>query len=357
MADQTVDPRLYEPSGVDGKSVLITGGTGSFGKRFLRTVLERCRPARVIVFSRDELKQSEMAERFSPADHPALRYFLGDVRDRDRLEMALQGVDIVVHAAALKQVPAAEYNPFECIRTNVLGAENVVQAAIRVGVKKVIALSTDKAVNPINLYGASKLAADKIFVAANHLSGESGPRFSVVRYGNVVGSRGSVVPFFQKLIRQGATYLPITDPEMTRFWITLQHSAEFVLSSIGSMTGGEIFVPKIPSMRVAAMARAMAPDLPHRIVGIRPGEKLHEALITEDDARHTAEFKDRFMIIPNIRFWKNDAFDRLERVTPGFTYTSNNNPVTLDAARFLTLLSETVTENVEDPQVGAAQGA
>jgi UDP-N-acetylglucosamine 4,6-dehydratase len=359
MVHRTADLLPGESSGLNGKSVLVTGGTGSFGRRFVKTVLERCKPARVIVFSRDELKQSEMAERLSPANHQALRYFLGDVRDRDRLEMALRGVDVIVHSAALKQVPAAEYNPFECIHTNVLGAENVVQAAIRAGVKKVIALSSDKAVNPINLYGASKLAADKIFVAANHLSGEGGPRFSIVRYGNVLGSRGSVVPFFQKLIRQGATSLPITHPEMTRFWITLQHGVEFVLSTIPAMNGGEIFVPKIPSMRLVAVARAMAPDLPHTIVGIRPGEKVHESLITEDDARNTTDFGDRFVIVPSIRFWKNDVFEKFDRVAQGFTYTSNNNPVTLDAAGFLRLLSETVGESgadAEDPPVRTEQG-
>ncbi len=348
MAHRTVDPVLPQPNGLNGKSVLVTGGTGSFGRRFVRTVLEQCRPSRVVVFSRDELKQSEMAERLSPTDYPTLRYFLGDVRDRDRLEMALRGVDIVVHAAALKQVPAAEYNPFECIHTNVLGAENVVQAAIRVGVEKVIALSTDKAVNPINLYGASKLAADKIFVAANNLSGDGGPRFSVVRYGNVIGSRGSVVPLFQRLIRQRATSLPITHPEMSRFWITLQRGVDLVLSSIESMTGGEIFVPRIPSMRVAAIARAMAPHLPHTIVGIRPGEKVHEALVTGDDARNTVALDDRFVILPSIRFWRNDTFDKLDRVAPTFTYTSDNNPVTLDAEGFLALLSETGGEDATE---------
>jgi UDP-N-acetylglucosamine 4,6-dehydratase len=341
MANRTLD--IESPSNdLNGKSVLVTGGTGSFGKRFVKTVLERYTPTRLIVFSRDELKQSEMAEDLSTVNHPSLRYFLGDVRDRDRLEMALRGVDTVVHAAALKQVPAAEYNPFECIHTNVLGAENLVQAAIRVGVRKVIALSTDKAVNPINLYGASKLAADKIFVAANHLSGHDGPRFSVVRYGNVLGSRGSVVPLFYKLIRQRAASLPITHPDMTRFWITLQQGVDFVLSSIASMTGGEIFVPRVPSMKVAAIATAMAPDLPQTIVGIRPGEKVHEALVMEDDARNTVARADRFVILPSIRFWENHFFDSLERVPPGFTYTSDNNPDTLDAEAFLALWSQTV---------------
>ena len=320
--------------------MLVTGGTGSFGNRFVRTVLARCKPRRLIVYSRDELKQSEMADLLSIQDYPVLRYFLGDVRDRDRLEMALRGVDIVVHAAALKQVPAAEYNPFECIHTNVLGAENVVQAAIRVGAKQVIALSTDKAVNPINLYGASKLAADKIFVAANHLSGKDGPRFSVVRYGNVLGSRGSVVPFFQKLITERAKALPITHPEMTRFWITLQQGVDFVLSSMTSMAGGEIFIPKIPSTRIIDIAEALAPELPRKIVGIRPGEKLHETLITEDDAPSTVELQDRFVILPSIRFWKNKSFDDLARVPPRFTYTSDKNPHRLDRMGFLALLAE-----------------
>lgn len=325
---------------LNDSSILVTGGTGSFGRRFVQTVLEQSKPRRVVVFSRDELKQSEMAERLSPTDYPALRYFLGDVRDQERLEMALRGIDIVIHAAALKQVPAAEYNPFECIHTNVLGAENVVRAAIRGGVKKVIALSSDKAAHPVNLYGASKLASDKIFVAANHLSGQSGPRFSVVRYGNVLGSRGSVVPFFQKLICEKAEALPITHPEMTRFWITLQQGVNFVLSSISAMQGGEIFIPKIPSMRVVDIARALAPALPQTLVGIRPGEKVHEVLITEDDARNTAELEDRFVILPSIRFWKNEWFDRAPKVPPKFTYTSDQNPFKLDRDGFLSLLAE-----------------
>jgi len=306
----------------------------------VRTALERFQPKRLIVYSRDELKQSEMSEVFSNRQYPAMRYFLGDVRDRDRLEMALQGVDLVVHAAALKQVPAAEYNPFECIHTNVFGAENVVRASIRAGVARVIALSTDKAVNPVNLYGASKLASDKIFVAANNLSGEDGPRFSVVRYGNVLGSRGSVVPFFLKLIREQADSLPITDPEMTRFWITLQESVDFVLSSAASMKGGEIFVPKIFSMKMVDVAKALAPHLPQRIVGIRPGEKLHEALITEDDARSTVELDDRFIILPTIKFWGNGSFENLPRVAEGFTYTSDKNPRRLEIEGFLKMMAD-----------------
>lgn len=325
---------------IEGQSILVTGGTGSFGRRFVRTVLDGFRPRRLIVFSRDELKQSEMGEDLSTRDYPALRYFLGDIRDRDRLEMAFQGVDLVIHAAALKQVPAAEYNPFECIHTNVLGAENIVRAAIRTKVKKIVALSTDKAVNPINLYGASKLAADKIFVAANNLSGEGGPRFSVVRYGNVLGSRGSVIPFFRKLIRQKAKTLPITHPDMTRFWMTLQHSVDFVLSCVTEMKGGEIFVPKIHSMRLVDLATALAPDLPHTIVGIRPGEKLHEALITEDDARNTFERADRFIILPGIQFWGKDSFETENRLPQGFRYTSDTNPSQLTVEAFLKLTSE-----------------
>jgi UDP-N-acetylglucosamine 4,6-dehydratase len=340
MFENALNKAPVDPEEFRGRSILVTGGTGSFGKQFVKTVLARFNPKRLIVFSRDELKQSEMAESFSTARHPNLRYFLGDVRDRDRLEMALRGVEIVVHAAALKQVPAAEYNPFECIHTNVLGAENVVQAAIRVGVKKIVALSTDKAVNPINLYGASKLAADKIFVAGNNLSGESGSHFSVVRYGNVLGSRGSVVPLFHKLIREGAASLPITHPEMTRFWITLQQGVDFVLQSITSMSGGEIFVPKIPSMRVIDVARSMAPDLPHKIVGIRPGEKVHEALITEDDARGTVDLGDHFVIVPSIRFWTNEKFDTFKRVPAKFTYTSDKNPLQLDVEAFRSLLQQ-----------------
>jgi len=324
---------------IDGKSVLVTGGTGSLGKRFVRTVLERFRPKRVIVFSRDELKQSEMAGQLPDSRYPAIRYVLGDVRDRGCLEMAFQGVDIVVHAAALKQVPAAEYNPFECIQTNVLGAENVVRAAVRAGVSRVVALSTDKAVNPVSVYGASKLAADKIFVAANNIRGEDGPRFSIVRYGNVLGSTGSVIPFFLKLIRQKAAYLPLTDPAMTRFWIPLGQSAEFVLSCLEMMSGGEIFVPKIFSMKMADLASALAPNLPRKVVGIRPGEKLHESLIAEHEARSTAEMDDRFIILPAIKVWTDHAFDGLPRVAAGFTYTSDNDSLRLDIPAFLRMLA------------------
>ncbi|MCR6631142.1 MAG: UDP-N-acetylglucosamine 4,6-dehydratase (inverting) [Magnetospirillum sp.] len=325
---------------LDGRSLLITGGTGSFGKRFIATVLERYKPRRLIIYSRDELKQYEMAQIFDPRQHECLRYFIGDVRDATRLEMAMRDIDIVIHAAALKHVPIAEYNPSECIHTNVNGAENVVMAAIKAGVKQVVALSTDKAVNPINLYGASKLASDKIFVASNNLSGAKGCRFSVVRYGNVVGSRGSVVPLFQKLIAQGADQLPITDSRMTRFWITLQQGVDFVLSSLERMRGGEIFVPKIPSMRMVDLANAMAPGLPHHFIGIRPGEKLHEAMITEDHARDTVELPDRYVILPNSATWTNSVLvDGALPVPDGFRYASNTNDDWLDEAGLRDLIA------------------
>ena len=311
------------PIDLAGNSVLITGGTGSFGQHFVRTVLGRGRPRRLVVFSRDEVKQWEMAETLKAGDRSTLRFFIGDVRDVDRLEMAMREVDIVVHAAALKQIPTAEYNPFECIRTNVMGAENVVRAALRNRVDRVIALSTDKAVNPTNLYGASKLASDKIFIAANNLSGDIGTRFSVVRYGNVLGSRGSVVPYFRRLVREDAKSLPITELGMTRFWITLRRGVDFVLSSLAMMEGGEIFVPKIPSMKVVDLARILAPDLPHRVVGIRPGEKLHEVMITEYDARTTVELDDRYVITPAFLDGVSKDYEALggSQVAECFRYT------------------------------------
>ncbi len=315
-------------STIDGATILVTGGTGSFGRWLVRTLLERYRPAKIIVFSRDELKQYEMhAELQSEFGDRDLRFFIGDVRDAGRLEMAMRGVGYVIHAAALKQVPAAEYNPMECIRTNVHGAENVVTAALRCRVKRVVALSTDKAANPINLYGASKLASDKIFIAANNLSGDIGTRFAVVRYGNVIGSRGSVLPMFQKLLARGAVDLPITDARMTRFWITLEQGVEFVLSTLTMAQGGEIFVPKIPSMRVVDLALALAPDKPHRIVGIRPGEKLHEVMITTDDARMTLELPDRFVVQPSFSFWRGaaEAYPEARAVAEDFQYASNTN--------------------------------
>jgi UDP-N-acetylglucosamine 4,6-dehydratase len=327
---------------LNGKTVMITGGTGSFGRAFIRTVLDEFKPRKLIVFSRDELKQYEMAQAFPVERWPAMRWFIGDVRDQARLEAAMRGVDYVIHAAALKHVPIAEYNPFECIKTNVLGAENVVNAAIRSGVKRVVALSTDKAANPINLYGASKLASDKIFCAAGAMAGDSGTTFSVVRYGNVVGSRGSVVPFFQRLIAEGASELPITDERMTRFWITLPQGVDFVLSSLSLMKGGEIFVPKIPSMRTADLAKALAPQLPHRIVGIRPGEKLHEVMVPEDDARSTLELDDRYVILPSYDQARRAAQYRAAGAQPlpeGFSYSSDSNPEHLDARGLQSLLA------------------
>jgi UDP-N-acetylglucosamine 4,6-dehydratase/5-epimerase len=322
--------------------VMVTGGTGSFGHHFVKTVLRQYKPRRLIIFSRDELKQYEMQQRFSQELYPCMRYFIGDIRDRDRLEMAMSNVDYVVHAAALKQVPAAEYNPFECIRTNVLGAENLVYAALRRDVKKVIALSTDKAANPVNLYGASKLASDKIFVAANNLSGADGTRFGVVRYGNVFGSRGSVVPFFKKLAADGATELPITDARMTRFWITLTQGVNFVLSSMEMSRGGEIFVPKIPSTTITGLATLLGPELAQKIVGIRPGEKLHETMIPADDSHWTLELPDRYLILASFAAASRDAY--LNRgakpVAEGFAYSSDNNPEQLDARGLQHLLVE-----------------
>ena len=318
----------------------MTGGTGSFGKQFIKTVLERYKPSRLIVYSRDELKQFEMQQEMPQSKYTALRYFIGDVRDAGRLEMAMRGVDTVVHAAALKQVPTAEYNPFECIATNVHGAENVVNAAIKAGVKRVVALSTDKAANPINLYGASKLASDKIFIAANNLAGADGCRFSVVRYGNVIGSRGSVIPFFKKLVAEGATELPITDLRMTRFLITLQQGVNFVISSMSMMRGGEIFVPKIPSMKMTDVATAISPKAGHKVVGIRPGEKLHEVLISAEDAWYTVEMDDRFSIEPSYRYWEVERkqLPGSKPVPEEFSYTSNNNTEWMKPQELLPLL-------------------
>ncbi len=313
----------------DNKSILVTGGTGSFGKLYIRTLLKRHNPRRLVVYSRDELKQFEMQQVF---DDPRMRYFIGDVRDGERLTQAMNGIDYVIHAAALKQVPAAEYNPMECIKTNIHGAENVIKAALANNVEKVIALSTDKAANPINLYGATKLASDKLFVAANNMVGSARTRFGVVRYGNVVGSRGSVVPFFAKLIADGATSLPITDPRMTRFWITLQEGVDFVLKNFGRMRGGEIFVPRIPSVRITDLAAAMAPNLATHVVGIRPGEKLHEIMCPADDSHLTLEFADHFVIQPSIRFHGQDMDYHINAlgeegkpVAQGFEYNSGSN--------------------------------
>jgi UDP-N-acetylglucosamine 4,6-dehydratase len=313
----------------NGKSVLITGGTGSFGKQYTKTILDRYDPRRVIIFSRDELKQFEMQQVF---DAPCMRYFIGDVRDRSRLEQAMRGVDFVIHAAALKQVPAAEYNPMECVKTNIHGAENVIRAALDNEVEKVVALSTDKAANPINLYGATKLASDKLFVAANNISGGHVTKFAVARYGNVVGSRGSVVPFFRRLIDDEAESLPITDARMTRFWITLQQGVDFVLKNFERMKGGEIFVPKIPSLRITDLAEAMAPNMPTQLIGIRPGEKLHEVMCPGDDSHLTLEFDDHFVIQPSIKFYHRDhgyevnsVGETGKPVEQGFEYNSGLN--------------------------------
>ena len=313
----------------DGKSILITGGTGSFGHKYVQTLLSRHKPKRLIIYSRDELKQFEMQQKFNAS---CMRYFIGDVRDKERLNRAMQGVDFVIHAAAMKQVPAAEYNPTECIRTNIDGAENVINAAIDNNVTKVIALSTDKAANPVNLYGATKLASDKLFVAANNIVGESACRFSVVRYGNVVGSRGSVVPYFNKLIDEGSDHIPVTHKDMTRFWITLQQGVDFVLKNFERMLGGEIFVPKIPSIRIVDLAKAMAPETPINYVGIRPGEKLHEMMCPGDMSLHTFEFEDHYVIAPAIKFFHrsnnftSNALNELGKpVDSGFEYVSDTN--------------------------------
>lgn len=316
----------------NNKSILITGGTGSFGKQYTRTILAKYKPKKLIIYSRDELKQFEMSQEFPDSKYNCMRYFIGDVRDQDRLTMAMGGVDFVIHAAALKQVPAAEYNPMECIKTNIYGAENVIRAALISNVQKAIALSTDKAANPINLYGATKLASDKLFVAANNMAGGHPTRFSVVRYGNVVGSRGSVVPFFKRMISEGADCLPITDERMTRFWITLQQGVDFVLRNFERMHGGEIFVPKIPSIRIADLAKAMAPDLAQKVIGIRPGEKIHEIMCPADDSHLTLEFPDHFVITPTITFVDQDIQFNINKlgekgqpVHTGFEYNSGTN--------------------------------
>ena len=305
------------------KVILVTGGTGSFGKKFVEIILNEYHPAKLIVFSRDELKQHEM--RVGGFDHPSLRYFIGDVRDVDRLRRAMHGVNIVVHAAALKQVPACEYNPMEAVKTNILGSSNVIEAALDAGVEKVLALSTDKAVNPVNLYGATKLAAEKLFVQSNAYAGGMATRFSCVRYGNVVGSRGSVVPIFLQQRSNG--HLTVTDPRMTRFWLTLEQGVRFVIRRIEQMRGGEVFVPKIPSMNLADLAKAIAPEAQLEFVGIRPGEKLHEVLISEDEARGTVELEDMFVVQPSGALWFGHSWQEQGRSLPdGFVYASNNNP-------------------------------
>lgn len=310
---------------LDNKNVLITGGTGSFGKKATELILKRYKPRRLIIFSRDELKQFEMAQQFPDSQYDCIRYFIGDVRDKERLYRAFHNVDIVIHAAALKQVPAAEYNPFEAVKTNVLGSQNVINVAIDQGVKRVIALSTDKAANPINLYGATKLCSDKLFIAGNSYVGHDHTIFSVVRYGNVVGSRGSVIPFFLKKRKEGV--LPITDPRMTRFWITLEQGVEFVFKCFEIMVGGELFIPKIPSMNILDLAKAIAPDCKTEIIGIRPGEKLHEVMIPKDDSHRTIEYDDKYVIQPDFKFFKR-RFNANggKPVSEDFEYNSGTNP-------------------------------
>jgi UDP-N-acetylglucosamine 4,6-dehydratase/5-epimerase len=323
------------------KVVLVTGGTGSFGKKFIEVMLREYFPAKLIVFSRDELKQHEM--RTSGFDHPTLRYFIGDVRDLERLRRAMHGVDIVVHAAALKQVPACEYNPMEAIKTNILGSSNVIEAALDSGVKKVLALSTDKAVNPINLYGATKLAAEKLFVQSNAYAGGMATRFSCVRYGNVVGSRGSVIPIFLKQRDNGK--LTITDERMTRFWLPLEQGVRFVIACIEQMIGGEVFVPKIPSTKIVDLARAIAPGADLDVMGIRPGEKLHEVLINEDEARTTVERDEMFVVIPTATLWQRDLHYEGRPLPDGFRYSSDNNPQWLDVEQIRQMVSS--LENIE----------
>jgi UDP-N-acetylglucosamine 4,6-dehydratase len=326
----------------NGKNIFITGGTGSFGKKYTEILLKKYKPNKIIIYSRDELKQYEMAQQFTD---PAMRFFIGDVRDVDRLKNAMYGVDYVIHAAALKHVPIAEYNPMECIKTNIYGAQNVIDAALECGVSKVIALSTDKAANPINLYGATKLASDKLFVAANNIRGARRTEFSVVRYGNVVGSRGSVVPLFKKLIAEGVKELPITEAEMTRFWITLEQGVNFVLKNFERMKGGEIFIPKIASMKMVDLAKSMAPHLGVKIIGIRPGEKMHEVMVPKDDSHLTLEFHDHYVIQPSILFTqKNDFTCNIigETGTPvkyGFEYSSETNTQWLDAKGLMEMIN------------------
>lgn len=338
---------------LDDKCILITGGTGSFGRAFTRTVLENYPGIRrLVIFSRDELKQFEMAQDFPRERFPQVRFFIGDVRDKHRLRRALEGVDIVIHAAALKQVPAAEYNPFECIQTNVLGAQNVIDACFDTQVKRVVALSTDKAAGPINLYGATKLCSDKLFVAANNMRGARDIRLSVVRYGNVMGSRGSVIPFFLKK-KQAGEPLPITDERMTRFNISLREGVDMVLNALENMWGGEIFVPKIPSYRITDVAKAIAPELPTEVVGIRPGEKLHEEMVTETDAYNTLEFEDYFVILPSMQLWDVEAFMEQFKgchCPPGFKYSSGSNTEWLSVKQLRDLIETHVSSTQRGTQ-------
>ena len=321
---------------IDNKTVLVTGATGSFGQKFVQIVLEKFKPKKIIVFSRDELKQYKMQQKFG--EFEKLRFFLGDVRDKERLYRAFAGVDIVIHAAALKQIPAAEYNPFEVVKTNIIGAQNVIEAAIDCGVKKVVALSTDKAANPINLYGATKLCSDKLFVAGNSYTGYGPTDFSVVRYGNVVGSRGSVIPLFMEQRENGK--LPITDPNMTRFWITLEQGALFVINTLDIMTQGEVFVPKLPSIKVTDLAKAVAPECEHVITGIRPGEKLHEVMITEEEARRAFEYDNYYMIWPQFEWWKENTIEEGKTLPDGFVYSSDKNDWWLNSQEIKDLIQE-----------------
>lgn len=326
----------------NGKNILITGGTGSFGKKYTEILLKKYKPNKIIIYSRDELKQYEMAQIFNDS---SMRYMIGDIRDLDRLKKAMYGVNYVIHAAALKHVPIAEYNPMECIKTNINGAGNVIDAALECGVEKVIALSTDKAANPINLYGATKLASDKLFVAANNIRGARRTQFSVVRYGNVVGSRGSVVPLFMRLISEGVKELPVTEENMTRFWITLEQGVNFVLKNFERMQGGEVFIPKISSMKMIDLARALAPKLGVKIIGIRPGEKLHEIMVPKDDSHLTLEFDDHYVIQPSITFTQTSDFtcnalkEKGEPVKMGFEYSSETNTQWLDAKGLMEMIN------------------
>ena len=352
MAQMTEKPMTRSPHPLDGKGILITGGTGSFGNALVRTLLARARPSRLVIFSRDEQKQVEMAMRLSPDRHPCLRYFIGDVRDQGRLDRAMANIDYVIHAAAMKHVPVAEYNPIEAIKTNVIGAENLINAAIDNDVKGVIALSTDKAANPVNLYGATKLCADKLFLAANNLTGKAATRLAVVRYGNVIGSRGSVIPLFRRLVDDGIDRLPITDPRMTRFWITLEQGVGFVLRCLENMQGGELFVPKIPSMKLTDMIEAIAPGYPTKVVGIRPGEKLHEIMITRDDAINTIEFDDLFIIkstgvtkLKDIEYQIDGKAGR--PVAEDFEYRSDINPEWMSKDDLRALLAARATQTAD----------
>lgn len=332
------------------KSILITGGTGSFGRYCTKFLLQNYKPERIVIFSRDEVKQQEMQQEFNGK---MMRFFIGDVRDKDRLRLAMSGIDFVIHAAALKQVPAAEYNPMECIKTNIHGAQNVIEAALDNKVDKVIALSTDKAANPINLYGATKLVSDKLFVAANNIVGESTTRFAVVRYGNVLGSRGSVIPLFRKMILEGEKELPITDKKMTRFFITLDQGIKFVINQFYNMQGGEIFVPKLPSIKLVDLAKAIAPKAKFKFIGMRPGEKVHEIMCPKDDSHLTYEFKDYYVISPSISFVdsgkndysKNSNGEKALLVEPGFEYSSETNPNFLNQKEIKNLIKDSLSNS------------